>query len=372
MKLFLRNLQKIILQYCILPIVYWWYKSTPIDDNLVLFADSKHDGIPYSLKAMYDEVNKRGYSIVVYCHNYSKLKAVGKLKDTISFMKLYARAKYVFICDYYLPVSSCNKKNETKVVQLWHASGLQKKFGFDAKDDLGNMKFLNPVKNYDLVSVSSEIMIPVISQNWRMPEYKIKALGTSRTDIFFDKVYLKSCKEKFYRLYPKAKNKKIILWAPSFRGNGSDATIIGLDEMLNLQSQLGDEYYVIIKLHPHLQGKYNIENCDLSTEELYSVTDLLITDYSSVFYDYLLFNSNVIFYVPDYLEYTEQRGMYIDYNIEFKFPIVKDVNELYHEILNYIAINTNELDKYKTKYIQKNDGEASRKIMKYLEESING
>lgn len=367
-KLFIRNLIKAILQFGILPIVYKVYKKKNIQENLVIFADSKNDGIPYSMFAMYKTINNTGkYDVKVLCSDYSKLNILEKAKAINRFMKLYANAKYVFICDYFLPVSSCNKRKETKVIQLWHASGLQKKFGYDAADDLGKLKYVNPVKNFDLVSVSSKIMIDVIANNWKLDRKKIKAMGTSRSDVFYDKQYLKECKIKFYNKYPNAIGQKIILWAPSFRGNGSNAKIDYVKQILDLKAKLSDKYYFIIKLHPHLQKKYNVDNCAIPTEELYPVIDILITDYSSVLFDYLLLNKNVIFYVPDYKDYIKTRGLYINYWEEFEFPIVYSINELHKTICNYPQLEDIKVEMYKNKFIKNNDGQASKRIINYLE-----
>ena len=367
MRLLIRELQKACLQHFILPIVYLLFSYQKIDKKFVILADSKSSGVPFSLNAIYQELKHRDYKILVCCDDYSKLTILEKLSKIINFMKFYAKAKYVFISDYYLPVSSCKKRKETKVIQLWHASGLQKKFGYDADDDLRKLRYVNPVKNFDLVSVSSEIMIDVIANNWKLDNEKIKAMGTSRSDIFYDKTYLKYCKEKFYNRYPNAINKKIILWAPSFRGNGSNAKIDNIEQVLALKEKLSDKYYFIIKLHPHLQKKYCVDNCSIPTEELYPVTDILITDYSSVLYDFLLLKKNVIFYVPDYEEYLETRGLYIDYKKEFEFPIVYNIDNLYETICNYHQIEDIKIRMYKNKFIKNNDGKVSKRIVNYLE-----
>ena len=365
-RLLLRELEKTFLQYLLLPLAYELNRKKRVDNNLVILADSKHDEIPFSLKAMHKELQKHNFKILNFCCDYSKLSLFEKLAKSISFMQYYAQAKYVFICDYFLPVSSCNKKNETKVIQLWHASGLQKKFGYDAKDDLGSFLFVRPTKNFDLVSVSAECMRSIIAKNWRLPLENVQALGTSRSDLFFEEGYADKCRKKFYELYPDALGKKVVLWAPSFRGNGSDAEICDLDGILKLKESLDEEFFFIIKLHPHLQYKYKIDNCDMNTEELYAVTDILITDYSSVLYDYLLFGGNVFFYVPDYEEYIKTRGMYIDYREDFKYPVISKIECLKSNILKVRQIDEDTLIYYKKKYIDSNDGMASIRIINYL------
>ena len=366
-KLFIYNLIKAILQFGILPIFYILYKKQRIKSNLVIFADSKNDGIPYSMFSMYEIIKNSGrYDIKILCNDYSKLSILEKLYKILKFMKLYANAKYVFLCDYFLPVSSCNKRKETTVVQLWHSSGLQKKFGYDAEDDLGNMLFCKPTKNFDLVSVSSEMVKEIFQKAWRKEANCVKALGTSRTDILFDNEYKRKCRQLFYDKYPKAKNKKIILWAPTFRGNAVEKHLIGLDEILKVKDALANDFYLIIKLHPRLKEKEIYDNCILKTEELYFVTDILITDYSSIMYDFLLLNKKIVFYIPDYKKYSLERGMYIDYKVEFKFPITYNAEEIINSIKNY-KISNDLIAKYKKKFTNMNDGNVSLRLLRYLE-----
>ena len=367
MSIDLRELEKAILQYIILPLAYVFFCFAKVDPGKIVFADSKNNGIPYSLKSMYREAQKRGYDCIDFCYNYDTLSAWGKLRTSILFMKQYATARYVFISDYYLPVSSCYKRKETTVIQLWHASGLQKMFGYDAEDDLKNLKLIDPVRNFDLVSVSAENMKQVVMKNWRLPADRVQALGSSRTDILFDETYLAECREKFYKLYPEAKGKKVILWAPTFRGKGYEADITGMEEFQYVQKNLAKEYFFIAKLHPHVRDRYGPDACELKTEELYPVTDLLITDYSSVFYDYLLLNNNVIFFVPDYEKYKAERGLYIDYLKEFKYPFVRSGAELLEAVLNCRRIDDSEVWKYKEKFVKMNDGKASARIMDFLD-----
>ena len=366
MKLDFRELEKALLQYVILPFAYKLFSRKEIQSQKVLFADSKHNGISYNLRSMHQEARNRGFTCIDICYDFEKLSAWQKLCTSIAFMKQYATAKYVFIADYYLPVSSCHKRKGTTVIQLWHASGLQKKFGYDSDEDLRNLTMINPVKNFDLVSVSAECVKQVMEQNWKLPADRIKVLGSSRTDILFDKDYLLKCREKFYSLYPEASGKKIILWAPTFRGKGYKAQIKGVEDICYVKEKLGEDYFFITKLHPNISRAHKLDSCSLNTEELYAVTDLLITDYSSVFYDYLLVKTDVIFFVPDYEEYKEDRGLYIDYRKEFKYPFVRTRHELQVAILEYHEVDANDIQQYKEKFLTMNDGKSSNRIWNCL------
>ena len=241
-----------------------------------------------------------------------------------------------------------------------------KKFGYDSEDDLGGMIWFSPVKNYDLVCVSSELVRDVFIKAWRLDGKIVKALGTSRTDILYDDKLMEKQREKFYNTYPDAIGKKIVMWAPTFRGNGSFGTNDIPEEMLTLQDSLGDEYYFIIKLHPNVASKYNLDNCILATEELYAVVDILITDYSSIMYDFLLLGRQIVFYVPDYDEYIKQRGLYIEYRKEFSFPIIDRNGSLVQTIVKLKLISQNNIKKYRKKYLYANNGFASKRIIQYL------
>lgn len=368
MSIDLRELEKAILQYFVLPLAYKWFCRGKISPCKVLFADSKTDGIPYSLRSMYQETRKRGYECIDFCYSFDTMSAWRKLCTSLAFMKQYATAKYVFISDYYLPVSSCRKRKETTVIQLWHASGLQKMFGYDAEDDLKNLKLINPVRNFDMVSVSAENMKQIVVKNWRLSPDTVQVLGSSRTDILFDNDYLTACREAFYKMFPEAKGKKVVLWAPTFRGKGYKADITGIDDVLEVEEELKDKYFFIRKMHPHYHNKNVVDNCSMKTEELYAVTDILITDYSSVFYDFLLFGKTVIFFVPDYELYKKERGLYIDYETDISFPITRNKNQLKEAVLNSKRVDEQTISVIKDKFIKMNDGRASKRIMDYLEE----
>ena len=95
-----------------------------------------NDKIPFSMEQIYNTLVAKGYSPIVMCKDIAKMSYPQLLKFLKGFMKEYAAAGYVYICSYFLPVSSCKKRKETKVIQLWHSGGLLKKMGYDTKDDI--------------------------------------------------------------------------------------------------------------------------------------------------------------------------------------------------------------------------------------------
>ncbi|MCC8191637.1 MAG: CDP-glycerol glycerophosphotransferase family protein [Ruminococcus sp.] len=351
---------KSILQLKILPIFYNTSLNKDVDKNKVIFADAHNNSIPYSMVALHEKFQNEGYYIEDFFLDYNHSSPFKIMREMIKFMRSYATAKYVIICDYYLPASSANKRADTKVIQIWHACGAFKKTGYDADDDISESYKGSPTKNFDLVAVTSPYCIKPLASAFRLSEKHIEPLGSCRTDCLFDEKYIQSCKDKFYTEYPKAKGKKLVMWAPTFRGNAGNPSVIGEETIRELQSKLGEEWFVIIKPHPHLK---NIKsNCTLPTEELLPVVDVMISDYSSVIFEYLLFDKALVLLVPDFDEYHSDRGFYLNYS-EIPGSIVKEANNLPDAIIK--SLNNIDKDKairFREKYLSACDGHSTERI----------
>lgn len=359
--LWIKQRLKTFLQLGVLPIYYKISIRGEVNSKRVIFADAHSNSLPYSMELLHKKFQDEGYEVIDFICDYNHSGFLTTLKSMFNFMKCYANAKYVIICDYFLPVSSADKRPETVVVQLWHACGMFKKFGYDAEDDISKDYKGFPSKNFDLVTVTSKICEKTYANAFHISENNVKALGLSRTDCFFDETYLQRCKDDFYNTYPNAKGKKIVLWAPTFRGNAGNPILVGKDAIDGLQSKLGDDWFVVTKLHPHFKNVQG-SNCSIPTERVLPVVDILISDYSTVIFEYLLFNRPLVLFVPDFNEYYSNRGFYFDYS-ELPGCIVKDGNELANAIEN--QFKNNELDKIKTfrdRYLSACDGNATDRI----------
>ena len=116
------------------------------------------------------------------------------LKFMRAFMKRYAVARGLVICNYFVPAHACRKRSETLAVQLWHSCGALKKFGYSTPDDIPPSYKGSVSRNIDLVTVSSPACVPVFEEAFRLKKGVAQALGVCRTDVFFDGEYAeKSC-----------------------------------------------------------------------------------------------------------------------------------------------------------------------------------
>lgn len=364
----IKQLLKMFLQNILLPLFYAWYARKPVEKGSILFADAHHDQIPFSMRRVYDALtsgNVGGHTpesgettlrrqmeaeaeesksrgdrkpegddagnaprrVENFVRDFDGMSYGGLLRYLLRFMRAYATAEYVFICDYYLPVASCRKRPETKVVQLWHSCGLMKKIAHDAGDDIPKGYRGNMFGNYTYLTLSAQVCVPVHARALRIPRERIYATGVSRTDDYFDEDRNRRCRETFFARYPQARGKKIALWAPTFRGNAAMPRLEGLEEIRRVAEALAGEWYFVIKAHPYIDVHGMVSNCEIPTEELLPVADLMITDYSSVMFDYLLYRKPLILFAPDLEQYEAARGFYIDYR-EIPYPITQTGEEL--------------------------------------------
>ncbi|MDO4632274.1 MAG: CDP-glycerol glycerophosphotransferase family protein [Eubacteriales bacterium] len=326
LKFYLRQLAKMAVQNLLLPVVYQFYRKQSVIPGRVIFADAHHEDLPFSMRRLYRSLIRTDLSVQMICSDYGKDGFRKNLKNMLRFMKHYARAEYVIVCDNFLPAASCRKRPETKVIQLWHACGALKKFGQDTTEDVPSIYKGNVFKNCDYVTVSSDWCIPYYASAMGLPAERIVPVGISRTDDYYDPAFVRAAKKKFEKNYPQAVNKKVLLWAPTFRGNAAMPTVCGEEAIDAMAEELGAEWFVIKSLHPHLLPK-DAKKPEMTSEELLVVTDLLITDYSSILFDYLIYRRPLLLFAPDLREYEKKRGFYMDYR-SLPGRIIKDGTQL--------------------------------------------
>lgn len=365
-KFVLRQYIKTIVNKIFLPAVYKIYCRYPVKKGKVLFADGHHHELPYSMAYLYQYVKEKGYETELHLADFGADSYLSGIRAMIKFMKSYATADCVFICDYYLPAGSCKKRRETKVVQLWHACGALKKFGYDAEEDISSFYKGNSMKNCTLVTVSSKTCEAIYAGAFKVPKRAVRALGISRTDRYMSESYREACIKKFYKACPEAKGRKVILWAPTFRGNARMPRLEGYEALEAMEKQLGKDYFLVRKLHPHLEGKCGVSNCSLMTEEIMAAADILITDYSSVLFDFMVFKKPVVLFAPDSKKYTKSRGFYLDYDSIPAFH-TKNAAELTQGVRAALSgklpVSKEAYDKFYRRYMEQCDGRATERII---------
>ena len=371
---------KMGVQNVYLPVLYKSAAKAPVDKNRVIFADAHSHSTPYSMKRLEQACREAGFLVETHYSDYQKDGATATVKSMQDFMRSYATAGAVVISDTFLPAASCDKRSETKLVQLWHGAGALKKFGYATTDDVPSYYKGNIYKNYDLITVSGKKAVEPFATSMQAAAGVTRAIGVSRTDNYFDTEYISAMRQRVYEAYPEAADKKVVLYAPTFRGTADEA---GEDETERiagmLRSELSDEWYLISSAHPHARGKgAAVGSGDTSdhrsafcSEELMLIADVLITDYSSIIFDYLFLKRPVILYAPDYEEFGRLRGFYTPYE-ELPGRIVTDPKRLSEAIESECRdFDETRITDYLSRYLECCDGRATERIVEYLKNGAN-
>lgn len=329
--------------YRIFALIYQIFKYLPIKKNSA-FLIMTHDGGKEGNVGVTASYMKRIYHTKLYGIRRQDTQFHGK-KGIVRMFRFFflksfqmARAEYIYMDNAFLPMAYLKVRPQTTVVQLWHGTGTIKKFGQDVNK--GRLYQLEKAanQNIDYVIVNSEATKKLYAGCFGVDINQVKVLGLPRTDLLFSKKQLEKRSKKFFDQYPELKQKKLILYAPTFRDQEADhpRVMLNLDKMAK---ELPDEYCLGLRLHPfvadHFQfdAKYQGKIYDFSSYDnlntLLISTDILISDYSSIIFEYCVFGRPMIFYAYDLEEFSDHgRGFYKDYESYVPGPVVKTTEEL--------------------------------------------
>lgn len=274
------------------------------------------------------------------------------------YYKYLALSKY-WINNIIFPIHT--KRPGNVYLQTWHGTPL-KKLGYDitipGPEVQGRENFYNESRNWDYLISSNPYSTEIFRRAFKYDEEVLED-GYPINDIFFkdNTEFVKNLKSKLGI----DENKKIILYAPTWKDdeqNESWQHYFNLEiDLERLYEEFSDEYVVILKMHHLVSENLRIDEklkdfaIDLSgyddIQELYVLSDILITDYSSVFFDYAHSRRPILFFVPDLNHYIENvRGLYLNMEKELPGPLIKDNDELINIIKNIDEVSSEYSDKY--------------------------
>ena len=380
-----------------------FYKT---DEKIVLFSCFNGKSYACSPKAIYEYMIKdekyKDYKFIWFFKDTKKYKKLAENKNTKivkyesnEYHKYLHKAKYwIFnfkIADYIIP------KKDQVFMQCWHGTPL-KRLGCDllhydnAMNTVEGMKkrYRIEAKKFSYFISPSKYCTEKLTSAWDLKsvgkENIIIEKGYPRNDFLFnyteeDVVNIKRKILGYY--YPeyeeKVKKKKIILYAPTYRANqhetGLGYTYKEEVDFDKLKANLGDEYIILFRPHYFVANAfdfekyagfvYNVSDVD-DVNELYIISDILITDYSSVFFDYANLKRPIIFYMYDLEHYRdESNGFYFDIEKELPGKIIRTDDTLIEEILR-ITKEFKYDEKYKKfneKFNYLDDGNASKRVI---------
>lgn len=354
-------------------ILYDYFKLTKkIDNKKILFLSDSREDLSGNFKFVYDEVKKYKTKYTINMFFKKSLKSKKKFSEKIKLCHEIATSKYIFLDDFYPIIYGLKLRKDTKLIQLWHAMGAFKRVGYSR----GGVKCLTH-RGYTTAIVSSENIRKDYAEAFNMNIDDVKALGIPRTDSFFDIKQTKRIKEELYEKYPILKNKKVILFAPTFRGKGQNEAYYDFSwiDFKKFKENFSNDYVCIIKMHPFIKNRsnYNFKDddfyLDLSSEreinKLLFITDILVTDYSSVIFEYSFFNKPVVFFVPDLEEYKNNRNFYYPFEKYTYGPLAINQIELV-KCIKEEKIDKQKLKEFKNYFCSACDGHSTKKTCDFI------
>lgn len=369
-----------------------FFSLFPIKSNLVIFESFHGKQFSDNPRAIYDYLVKhkpnyyliwsiqKGSEAVFNAHNVPYVRRL-----SIKWCYYMARSKY-WVFNTRTP-KWLNKKNDNIFIQTWHGTPL-KKLGLDINDV--KMPGTSTEQYRKNIILESQKWDYLISPNYYSTKIfknafnyngEIIETGYPRNDFLVKNNDRRSIEKTKLKL-GLPQDKKIILYAPTWRDDeyfsqGRYKFNLQLD-IQELQNNLGDNYILVLRTHYLIAEELNIEKYtdfafDFSNHhdirELYIVADYLITDYSSVFFDFKILKRPVIFFAYDLDKYRESlRGFYFNFEKDAPGPIVSTTREVIEMILNLENGSMEYLDFF-SKYCYLEDGKATERVVKEIFES---
>ena len=318
------------------------------------------------------KLQKKGIKVVEFQDGFDFL---------LNKLQLVMNARLLLCDNYYAFLSGCQFDHQkTHVVQLGHANGAIKTFGWEelttaqrSKSD--KRRFQKVYDQFDEYLVGSRKMAEIFTNSYHVSETRMNVIGYPRTDILFDKNWQMQVSQKILDKYPDLSRKEIILYTPTYREDDHGNPTMNLPEDFEqLIQSLNGNQRLIIKLHPHLKAFENqLKNQwqypnlvwidDFSTNDLLLVADRLITDYSSVIFDYTLLPNakQAIFYCYDYDEYAKRVGIQADFKEWIPGKLLTTTKDLVSVLEE--PLRKTDFTAFNQLWNTANDGQATNRVL---------
>jgi teichoic acid ribitol-phosphate primase len=348
----------------------------PFRPDRIVLATARVPVLEGNLARLHAEIVARhpDRRVVLLLEPYS-YGLVGKLRYLARLVRgmVLLRTSGLFIVDNaYLPIHVAPHRPDTTVVQVWHAVGALKRFGLDAivPPSDPERRFLH--RYYDLVVCTAEQSRDPWSAAFGVSPERVLPLGTPRTDVFADADVTTRTRERILARYPVLRDRRVVLYAPTFRGRGiAKRAAAGLDGAA-LRAALPADHVLVLKTHPNLdptataRAGYDLV-VDPTTEinDLLFATDILITDYSSTIFEWALLRRPLVLLVPDLDDYERDPGLYLDYRTEMIGTQVVDPADVVAAVAS-ATVDDAAWDAFIETNLGSGIGGASRRIIDHL------
>lgn len=295
------------------------------------------------------------------------------------YFEAFARSEYI-VSNAHLP-TWFDKRPGQKVVQTWHGSML-KRIGFDIEDvRFGNRDYherlLRETHQWDYLISPSPWATPILRSAFRY-EGEILETGYPRNDLFHapDR---EAVKERVRQRLGLPAGKRVVLYAPTWRDNrfysaGKYKLDLQLD-LARMYEALGDDHVLLVRCHPNIVDRVPVVGEDFvydvsaypEVQELFLVTDVLVTDYSSLMFDFANTGRPMLFFTYDLEEYRDHlRGFYFDFEETAPGPLLRTSDEVIEAIRGADEVSERHKDRYEAfveQFCPLDDGKAATRVV---------
>ncbi len=315
----------------------------------VVLATAHADRVSGNLAAIRRELRGRSPRIPVRILAHRPAPGLtGKLAAALPAIRAgyqLARARVFVVDDYFFPIYAVRPRRGTTIVQVWHASGALKKFGHSLGDksfgaDDAVLRHVAIHTNYDLCLVSTQRVAAFYGEAFGLPVARFTArIGIPRTDELLDPAWRERAAAAVRRRYDLPEDRRVLLYAPTFRGDRTTEARYAADlDLRRLSEVIGPGWLILVRLHPFVRAGHRLGDelarsvVDVSDHPdihaLMTVADLFVTDYSSAIYEWSLLGRPMAFFAPDLPAYERERGFYTDYAATVPGPIFDTTDAL--------------------------------------------
>ena len=319
------------------------YRNKP--RKAVLFMSEQNEVMKFNLKAVYNRMLERGldkeFEILQSFRSYvSRKPRQYGFRSWLDLLKKLGKADYIFVDDHCPLLDWLTLEKDQVLVQLWHAGAGYKAVGYSRWGHTGGCPTISCHRQYRYGITPGMNIAHFFSEQFGINESQILPTCMPRMDSYLDPEYRKTKTAELYEQFPICKGKKVILFAPTFRGNDKKGAhypyqMIDFERLYNF---CGDEYVVLFKMHPWVPTAVPIEEqyldrfIDVGTypdiNDLFYITDIFISDYSSGIFEYALMGKPALFFAFDELQVSFVRGFHRDYKSSTPGKVCHTFDEL--------------------------------------------
>ncbi len=358
-----------------------YHKRYKNNKNVVLFMSEQSDSISTNLQAVRDRMLERGMDkegfAILESYRSSMTNPKMGWKSWMSTLKKMAMANMIILDDHAPLMDWLKVSEDTTVVQLWHAGAGFKSSGYSRWGHIGCPAPQSCHRQYQYGIAGSKSIAPFFSEVWGINDANVLPTGMPRIDEYLDENHRKVKTEEIYNEYPMCKGKKVILFAPTYRGRNKASAhypyeLIDFERLYKL---CADEYVVLFKMHPWvaapvpIDDKYKDKFVDVgrypNINDLFYITDLLITDYSSNIFEYSLMRKPMLFFAYDEIQYSFSRGFHRDYRLSTPGKVCVTFEELLDAIENK-DFEYEKVEEYVEKHFDYIDSHASDRVIDWI------